>query len=227
MRWDFLLFFASLAVTAIGGEWGTYIGVAGMAVFGIHGIFAALPNQKARNMATILGLIASSTVFVVVLTLYLRPTWFGIAVKDTPKITESPKQQENTDEALIERTTALAAELRIYDARESQIQSASLLSQPRINPSMTEEEKTRIWNENTAAILKLRTEEVIEFRNRFRPEVLRLRDELLFRIKMQGKIPPTPRNSVIGTLEANSLAGPNPITDVADYLESLANLLRT
>jgi hypothetical protein len=77
MRWDFILFFASLVVAAIGGEWGAYLGVAGMAAFGIHGLFVKLP-QRARKMATALGLIASGTIFVALLIFYLKPIWFGL-----------------------------------------------------------------------------------------------------------------------------------------------------
>jgi hypothetical protein len=92
MRWDFLLFFASLAVTTLGGEWGAYIGVAGMAVFGAHGILSAIQNNKVRTMVMVAGLIASGSVFIALAAFYAKPTWFGLS--EMPKSASIPPETE-------------------------------------------------------------------------------------------------------------------------------------
>ena len=77
MRWDFVLFFASLIVTAL-GEWGLYIGVIGMAGSVVHGTLKSIASRKARKMTVILGLIASGTIFLSLLLFQVKPKWFGL-----------------------------------------------------------------------------------------------------------------------------------------------------
>lgn len=131
-----------------------------------------------------------------------------------------------TDTELVEKSAELARQLRTFDAREMQIVTNTIESRRRFSQNATEEEKTKIWNENNKAIEKVYTDFKIEFRNRYRPDVIRIRNELLFRIKMRGKEAPATPPSVLNVLELNTLAGPNPITDLADHLESLGDLLR-
>ena len=78
MRWDFILFFASLVVASL-GEWGLYIGIAGMAASLAHGILKKINDLHARKLVMIFGLIASGVVFVSLLAFSLRPGWFGFA----------------------------------------------------------------------------------------------------------------------------------------------------
>lgn len=80
MRWDFLLFFASLVVTPL-GEWGAYIGVAGMVIFGAHGILISIHDQQARKMSITFGLIVSGVLFAALLAFLLKPQWFGLAAQ--------------------------------------------------------------------------------------------------------------------------------------------------
>ena len=132
---------------------------------------------------------------------------------------------QESDDSLISRTRKLAADLRTFDARRSQMMLDLIGRLPPIRANTSEEQRTKDWDEKNQALNKFQADTVIEFRNRYRPDALRVRDELLFRIGMQGKAPPAMPAGAERILERNSLAGVSPITELADHLEALTDLL--
>src|ERR1700736_1513350 len=102
---------------------------------------------------------------------------------EKPAATDRPLSQES-DEAIISRTRNLAVQLRTFAFRSDQLQSDQVEKQPRIPREGTQEEKGRIFSENNRALQKMDTDRKIEFANRFRPDAISIRDELVFRIKM-------------------------------------------
>jgi primosomal protein N'' len=135
--------------------------------------------------------------------------------------------QLNSEQDAIFRAEDLAKQLRTLDARQSQTWLDTTTKLPKLSGITSEEEKNRIWQENTKALDKIYTDQKIDFVNRLRPEIIRVRDDLLYRIKLAGKVPPEPTQKVQAVLDRGQLAGAGPLLEVADYLESLANLLRT
>jgi hypothetical protein len=136
-----------------------------------------------------------------------------------------------SNKELRDRTIALAEQMRTFDIRRTQISSTEAfqdMERARQMPATTEEERHRRFIERVQKDMKGSNDEEIEFSNRYRPDALALRNELVFRIRnIQGMVTPEPRDTgaVKRVLEFGSLAGPHPIVEVADYLDSLARLL--
>ncbi len=78
MRWDFVLFFASVVMLFL-GDWALYIGVAGLVLSVLHGTLKSVPTRRARKMVVAIGLVASAVAFVGLAAFYLRPSWFGLS----------------------------------------------------------------------------------------------------------------------------------------------------
>ena len=84
----------------------------------------------------------------------------------------------------------------------------------------TEEEKSKQWQQQVNASMQRRMEYGNEFRKRFLGEAINYRDELLKRLKI---MPPKEESHIIAL--QGFLAGPSPISDLAQYLENLARQL--
>ncbi|MBI1779037.1 MAG: hypothetical protein HYR63_27180 [Proteobacteria bacterium] len=78
MRWDFVLFFASLVMIYV-GDWALYIGVGGLVLSMAHGTLKRITDRKARRMAVTIGLVISGIGFLGLSAFALRPNWFGLA----------------------------------------------------------------------------------------------------------------------------------------------------
>ena len=89
-----------------------------------------------------------------------------------------------------------------------------------LNPSGTEEDKRKQWQQQTNISMQRRLEYANEFRKRYLGESLVLRDELLKRLNI---IPPNEEKNIIAL--DGFLAGPSPISDLAIYLEKYARQL--
>lgn len=87
--------------------------------------------------------------------------------------------------------------------------------------NVTPDEARQRWNRQNQESERISREEKEEYKRELRPRALRLRDECLRR---------NPKTSVSATLlpalDANMLAGVNPLGNVADYLERLGADLR-
>jgi len=194
-------------------------------------------------MTPIVGMVVFGVGFVVCVVWYLWPLpekdLTPIANKETPgktaEVEHSQTSERNpnpltasiknlTNAQLKERTTAFAAQMRVFDVRRSQAVENLFILQP-ITREMSQEEKNSIWQKNNMELQKLIADTQIEFMNRFRPEALALKDELLFRLRMQGFQPPPPLKLAESTISDGTLAGIHPISDAANWIESMARLL--
>jgi hypothetical protein len=117
------------------------------------------------------------------------------------------------------RTLSVVAEVRQFLAQTQQKQYDALLGGGRANyENMTEEERHRVWTEETNAHMRAFLDIGAGYDQRFKVDTIVLRDELL------SRLPPTSKNErVFGTYEHPT----NPIGMgmVADDLERLAKLL--
>jgi len=83
MRWDFILFFASLVMIYL-GDWALYIGVGGLVVSVLHGTLRVIADQRIRRMIVAIGLVISGVTFIGLGAFALRPNWFGLSATPTP-----------------------------------------------------------------------------------------------------------------------------------------------
>jgi len=141
--------------------------------------------------------------------------------------------KEETNKELRVQVSDLARRLREMQSRVSQEQQRRILSwqqrsiaAARDNPA----EMSKIDQEERAYYLTMEDQNTVEF-GPLRAEGMALRQKLLSRVK---PLPNEPRGTgfeeaetqrAISTLLTGRLAGPDPLLTVANYLETLANLL--
>jgi hypothetical protein len=186
-----------------------------------------LIQAPAAGNSSVASLVPQNRRFVEALALYSQQLASALSDVRTKIDLVRRSVQLNSEQDAIFRADDLAKQLRILDARQSQIWLDTATKMPKLSGITSEDEKNRIWQENNKAFDKLRADQKIDFLNRLRPEIIRTRDDLLYRVKLAGKVPPQPTEKVRAVLETGQLAGAGPLLEVADYLESLANLLRT
>jgi len=92
----------------------------------------------------------------------------------------------------------------------------------RLPVSATKEQRQANWEAETQAMLDQSTNAQTEFRVRFLPEALALREEMSKRL---GRLPPYQDKANIIALDYGMLAGVSPISDAANYLDGLARQL--
>jgi len=78
MRWDFILFFASIVMIYF-GDWALYFGVGGLVVSVLHGTLRSITTKRARRMILTIGLVGTGIAFISLGAFALKPGWFGIA----------------------------------------------------------------------------------------------------------------------------------------------------
>src|ERR1700678_2593640 len=83
MRWDFILFFASLVMIYF-GDWALYIGVGGLVLSLLHGTLKQIPQQRIRRMIIAVGITVSAVTFLGLSAFALKPGWFGLAATKSP-----------------------------------------------------------------------------------------------------------------------------------------------
>jgi len=111
-----------------------------------------------------------------------------------------------------------AKELRDFEATYRNSRNAiSSKEQSNVLAATTQVERDRSFNNMMAENMQLRSREDLEFRQHYFGEAIAVRDVLLQRVPNA----PKPKESLIA-LDSGSLTGPEPISDVADYLELLA-----
>jgi hypothetical protein len=117
---------------------------------------------------------------------------------------------------LRDRVLRLTAAMRTFEGGIKAAES------PVMNPlpaTATETQRHADWTARTNAMLERSTQAQNEFRVRFLPEALALREEMSKRL---GRMPPYPEDRKTVALNYGMLAGVSPISDAADYLEELA-----
>jgi len=220
MRWAFLLFFAGLAMIPL-GEWGFYIGFAGVTLTAIHGIVRSLPSPKVRKMVVIIGLVVSGFAFLGFGALALKPTWFGLSARE---INKRPLAGL-TNAQLREKTIIIASGLRKLEQDNSAKQIILLSDQSReMREAKTDDEKKNIWRKYNDLLFSLSDQKLNIYRSDYKADVLIVKDELEERL---GSLPmpksKTPFEKALyvnyqDTFQGTVLAGAAPLEQAANLL---------
>jgi hypothetical protein len=126
------------------------------------------------------------------------------------------RTQSDTD--LKSQAGQLAREMRTFESTyRTRIDTS--YSNRAYSPTMTEAEKSSLFQQQTASLLQAMQQEQLEFRERYLTRAITLRDELIAKLGKTA-LPETPNYRLIAF--DGILAGPTPIADAADYLEMLA-----
>ncbi len=141
----------------------------------------------------------------------------------------SPQTNEfagHTNNQLRQRVITFAREMRVFE-------SDYKAKRPQMEPlwGSTQQEIRENWSRHIAQSHALSEAEKVHFRNNFLGEARSLRDELSKRLGI-STVAESPtsyanmeENMVAHTLKFGMLAGPSPVSDIADYLEKLARAL--
>jgi hypothetical protein len=124
-----------------------------------------------------------------------------------------------SNEQLRSRVSELAAAMRTFEAgyKDTQAQEAV----PRILPPDTpQEQRQAAWNARMSRMTSHSMAAQSQFRIQFLPQALALREALCNKL---GIMPPYQTGRV--ALDVGMMAGVSPVSDAADYLESLARRL--
>lgn len=132
------------------------------------------------------------------------------AVSQTPTSPVNPLASLSNEE-LKKRTLELAKKMRDFETAYRQREYNIILQR-----TTTDAE----WQQKTQQELALSMDKQNEFRNQYLGEALSLRDEILRRLHETYQ---DPQHRLIAF--EGILAGPSPISDAADYLESIARRL--
>lgn len=127
--------------------------------------------------------------------------------------------QIQSDADLKQQAIHLAHDMRVFEVQYKQKEEA-LFDSHTYNAEETRQQAILEQQNFTNSLVNLSAQETLEFRNNFLARALTLRDQMITRIGDPSKLP----QARLGQLIAfdGMLAGPSPISDAADYLESLA-----
>lgn len=142
----------------------------------------------------------------------------AMPVPDTGSAVQNLSQLSNIQ--LRQRVSDLTARMRTFEAgiKESQMKELSSRSPANLSPEQRQTE----WNAYTARMLSQSAEAQAQFRSQFLPQALALREAISTRV---GILQPYSSDPKTVALDYGMLAGVSPISDAADYLESLARRL--
>jgi hypothetical protein len=119
------------------------------------------------------------------------------------------------------RVADFATALRTFETGYNNARTRELFADGEPLPK-TDEQRLKRWQAQSAKSIERLAQGQTEFRARFLPEALALREELLRR---QGVFSPFKQDRATRILDTGTLAGPNPLSDLAAYLEGLARSL--
>lgn len=132
-----------------------------------------------------------------------------------------PAEVENlsrlTNEQLRSKVASLAARMRVFQGGVSADMSELFSRYPRLAGPMDPRQQAM-----SVEFSRRSSQALFEFNSSMRPEALALREVMLRR---QGRFPPYAHTVQSSALDINSLAGISPISDAAEYLESIARQL--
>lgn len=142
----------------------------------------------------------------------------AMPVPDTGSAVQNLSQLSNIQ--LRQRVSDLTARMRTLEAgiKESQMKELSSRSPANLSPEQRQTE----WNAYTARMLSQSAEVQAQFRSQFLSQALALREAISTRV---GILQPYSSDPKTVALDYGMLAGVSPISDAADYLESLARRL--
>jgi hypothetical protein len=129
---------------------------------------------------------------------------------------------------LRDATFDLVMRMRTFEANaDSQMLSLLTRTTPR---EATEEQRRAAWEETTRRTLEITNQKKLEFSNRYLGQAREIKDELTLRMREIGIFPPYIEPSLdeqIGArlFDTGFIAGAQPISSMANYLEKLARRL--
>jgi hypothetical protein len=156
---------------------------------------------------------------------------FALAIMKLAQATElstrkTYEEKMLSNKELFDMTMKAVSKLREFSKRRK-MQSDQLINQQiaAMQAAKTDEERMRVWQEQTGAYTKTFFQEDAEFRSSILPDAVYVRNEL---VRRKLKEPQPNRRVPAGMIESvfsGSLAGAFPELDAADYLEQMAKQL--
>jgi hypothetical protein len=144
----------------------------------------------------------------------------SIIASNTEVVRAQAKKETTTE--LKKEATQIAQEMRVFESQYKQ-RSNSLSYSPISPPNATRAQEIEAFDKRVLADQQLHEQERLEFGNRFLARARALRDEMILKIGYDPVGTGIARSQLIAF--DGILAGPNPISDAADYLELLASKL--
>jgi hypothetical protein len=190
-----------------------------------HGVLRSLPlGPRIVAMLVLSYAVVTAAEFLWLLCTVQQPVDLSFR-EDTPapapeidplveQLSELPRSE------LKEETLQLAAEMRSFEAGSDSAYVTTLIS-PRSLPHMSEEERERELDRESAELVQRHMVTWRIYRERFYRPARAFRDELRKRLGIRNPR----REPEIPALDQAALTGATPITEAANYLTELANRL--
>ncbi len=138
------------------------------------------------------------------------------------KISDTGHSGMLTNKQLCDRTKALTKRIREFAEKMDQDNRAQLDTEMQaMGAASTEDERKKVWSEQTQALMRLSQQHDFEFRNDLFPEIIFLRDQMLQRVSIVPAQSHAQKFMFQGILAGVHYG----LYDGADYLEQLAKTL--